>query len=91
MNQKRINDVSAAVSALFIKKKAKKVKSTVSIGGKRLPNVNKKQKGNSIVQKALKQNKARKVKPNRNVTPPKAKPKSKTMAQMKRNLRLLSK
>ena len=41
-------------------------------------------KGNSIMQKALKQNKAKKAKAKRNVTPPKAKPK----AQMKRNSKL---
>ena len=62
------------------------------MGGKLLPNTNKKSKKNSLVQKALKQNKAnKKSKEKRNITPPKAKPKSKTMAQMKRNLRLLNK
>ena len=91
MNQQKVNEISAAVAKLFAKKKTTKVKSTVSYAGQRLPNVNKKPKKNKIVQKFLKQNKSRKTKANKNLTPPKAKPKAKTMAQMKRNLKLLTK
>ena len=92
MNQQKINEISAKISKLFAKQSTKKVKSKVSVGGKLLPNTNKKSKKNSLVQKALKQNKAnKKAKEKRNITPPKAKSKSKTMAQMKRNLRLINK
>jgi len=85
MNQQKVNNVSAAIAKLFAKKKSKKVRSTVSVGGKRLPNVNKKSKSNSHVQKLKKQNKA---KANEKISPPKLKAKS--MAQIKRNLKLLN-
>ena len=89
MNQQKVNEVSAAMAKLFAKKKVRKVKSTVALAGKCLPNTNKKAKKNRPVQKALKQQKNKNSR--KSVSPPSPKQKAKSMAQMKRNVRLLMK
>ena len=50
-----------------------------------------KPKRNRPVKKALKQSKSKKNKANKNVTPPKSKTRAKSIAQIKRNLKLLTK
>lgn len=87
MNQQKLNAAIAAMAKLA-KRPVKKVKSTVYVGGERLQNTERVLKKNKLATKAKKQQ--AKNKQSRNRTPsPKAKEKS--MAQKKRNLRLLLK